>query len=228
MKPEAVMIFAAGFGTRMGALTADRPKPLIPVAGRPLLDHAVVLADDAGLRPVVNAHYRADMIRAHLSGRPDIALSDETDEILETGGGLRRALSFLGAGPVFTLNSDAVWKGPNPLKVLRSAWDPGRMEALLLLIPRPQAIGHTGAGDFIADADGRLRRGPGSVYSGAQILRTDRLAQESAAAFSLNPIWDAMARDGGLYGVPYPGQWCDVGRPEGIALAETMLGQADD
>ncbi|MEY3532096.1 MAG: hypothetical protein RI979_120, partial [Pseudomonadota bacterium] len=151
-----LMVFAAGFGTRMGALTAHRPKPLILVAGRPLIDHALDLADQAGAGPVVvNTHYLADQIARHLAGRP-VTLSHEADEILETGGGLRKALPQLGYGPVMTLNSDAVWTGQNPMSQLAAQWDPERMDALLLLLPVDKATGHKGTGDFLIGADGRI------------------------------------------------------------------------
>lgn len=229
MRPSSLMIFAAGFGTRMRPLTEDRPKPLIEVAGRPLLDHALVLADAAGIdRIAVNAHYRAEQIEAHMARRPDIAVSTERPEILDTGGGLRQALPLLGAGPVFTLNSDAVWTGPNPLDTLAAAWDPDRMDGLLLLIPRDRATGHQGRGDFLIDAGGRLTRGPGAVYSGAQIIAPGGLAAIPDRAFSLNVLWDRMLEGGRLFGVLHDGRWCDVGRPSGIAEAEALLaGQGD-
>lgn len=221
-QPRAAMIFAAGFGTRMGPLTRDRPKPLIPVAGRPLIDHALAIATAAAPRIVVNTHYHAAMIAAHLAGRP-VALSPEPDAILDTGGGLKAALPLLGPGPVFTLNSDAVWQGENPLSALAAAWDDSRMEGLLLLIDRDRAIGHAGPDDFRTDPQGRLSRGPGRVYSGAQIIRTDDLAMIEQPAFSLNLLWDRMIARGTLYGLGYTGQWCDVGRPESIPLAEALL-----
>jgi len=225
-KPDAVMIFAAGKGTRMGALTATRPKPLIEVAGRPLIDHALDLADTAGIgRQVANLHYLPDMLAAHLGAR-GVALSYETDRILETGGGLRRALPLLGPDPVFTLNADAVWTGPNPFEELAAAWDPARMDALLLLTPRDRATGHTGAGDFLLQPDGRLERGPGLVYVGAQIIRTDGLAAVEDEVFSVNLMWDAMAAAGRLYGTEHAGGWCDVGHPGGITAAEALLADA--
>jgi MurNAc alpha-1-phosphate uridylyltransferase len=221
-QPQAAMIFAAGFGTRMGALTRDRPKPLIPVAGRPLIDHALDLAKAAAPRIVVNTHYHAGMIAAHLAGHA-VALSPEREAILDTGGGLKAALPLLGPGPVFTLNSDAVWRGENPLFALAAAWDGSRMEGLLLLLDRDRAIGHARPGDFLTDPQGRLSRGPGRVYSGAQIIRTDDLAGIDAPAFSLNLLWDRMIARGTLFGLAYTGQWCDVGRPESIPLAEALL-----
>ncbi|MBL4916611.1 nucleotidyltransferase family protein [Szabonella alba] len=231
MTPDALMIFAAGFGTRMGALTADMPKPLITVAGRALLDHALDLADAAGPgRIVVNTHYRGDQIAAHLADRPAIALSHE-DVILETGGGLRKALPLLGAGPVFTLNSDAVWTGPNPLITLRGGWRAG-MGALLLLAPPDALRGHSGQGDFRMDAQGRISRCPkgeaGLVYLGAQILDPAGLQDFDETAFSLNRLWDRMIVQGRAFGILHPGGWCDVGRPEGIAEAEAMLRGAGD
>lgn len=223
-----LMIFAAGFGTRMGALTADRPKPLIPVAGRALIDHALALGDGAGVaRPVVNLHYRGQMIRDHLAGR-DVAFSDETAEILDTGGGLRAALPLLAPGLVLALNSDAVWTGPNPLSALATAFDPERMDALLLLIPRDRATGHLGAGDFAMAADGRLSRGRDHVYTGAQILDPAGLAEVPERVFSLNRLWDRAAARGRLYGLLHPGGWADVGHPDGIAAAEALLAGAGE
>lgn len=224
--PTALMLFAAGFGTRMGSLTEDRPKPLIEVAGRALLDHALDIAADAGVpRIVVNAHYKADQIEAHLAGR-DVAISREVPNILDTGGGLRAAMPRLGASPVFTMNSDAVWRGPNPLALLAEAWRDD-MDALLLCLPPAQAIGHVGKGDFTLDSDGRGARGHGLIYSGAQIIRTEALADMPDGAFSLNVVWDRMLADGRLYGISYPGKWCDVGHPGGITLAEDMLERRD-
>lgn len=220
------MLFAAGFGTRMGQLAAHRPKPLIPVAGRALIDHALELADAAGAGPrVVNLHYLGDQIADHLAGR-DVAHAWEPAGILETGGGLRAALPLLGSGPVMTLNTDAVWTGHNPLIQLSNTWDDATMDAVLLLLPASQARGHAGTGDFVMDVGGRLTRAkgaPGAVYLGAQILRTDSLAAMPEAAFSLNRVWDRMIDDGRAFGLIHQGGWCDVGSPAGIAEAEAML-----
>jgi N-acetyl-alpha-D-muramate 1-phosphate uridylyltransferase len=227
MTPQAIMIFAAGLGTRMGALTKDQPKPMILVAGRALIDHALDLTNAiAPLTRVVNTHYRGAMVKAHLADQ-DVQFSDEPELLLETGGGLRKALPILGQSPVFTLNSDAIWRGPNPLLTLATAWDPTRMEALLLLVPPDRALGHTGKGDFLLGADNRLTRGPGLIYPGAQIIRTEGLADIPQQVFSLNLLWDQMATRGALFGIPYDGQWCDVGRPESIPLAEALLNSAD-
>ncbi|SEQ86512.1 MobA-like NTP transferase domain-containing protein [Thalassovita taeanensis] len=218
------MLFAAGFGTRMGALTAEQPKPMIPVAGKPLIDHALGLVDDyAPARAVVNLHYKPKALINHLAGR-NVDLSLEEPEILETGGGLRAALPKLGTGPVFTMNTDAVWLGPNPLRLLEDAWNPEVMDALLICIPRENAVGHAGTGDFLSDPHGRLTRGPGQVYGGVQILKTDELSKIKDTTFSLNLLWNRMLDEGRLFGLSYPGNWCDVGRPEGIALAEKMIG----
>lgn len=223
------MIFAAGLGTRMGALTRDRPKPLIEVAGRPLLAHALDLTRGAGVaRTVVNLHAHPGQMRDWLAREaPEAALSEEP-ALLETGGGLRAALPALGPGPVFTLNADMVWTGPNPLETLARAWEPGKMSALLCLVPREAATGHTGPGDFFRAADGRLTRRGGAaeapfVYAGAQILDPARLGEIEGEIFSLNRLWDLLLAEGRVFGAVHPGGWVDVGRPEGIALAEAEL-----
>lgn len=221
-----LMLFAAGLGTRMGQLTATRPKPLIPVAGKPLIDHALALAEAADInRIVANSHYLPEQIEAHLAPR-GIAVSRETPRILETGGGLRQALPLLGDDPVLTLNTDAVWTGRNPLRQLIDAWDGARMDGLLLLLPVAKATGHTGTGDFVMEADGRLARAfgrSGPVYLGAQIVKTAGLAGIAEEVFSLNLLWDRMISEGRLFGLVHDGGWCDVGRPEGIAMAENLL-----
>jgi len=221
------MIFAAGFGTRMGPLTADRPKPLLRVGGRALLDHAVAPLMQAGVKTIaVNAHYKAEMIADHLQGTPGAHLIREDGEILETGGGLRNALPVLGTGPVFTMNSDAVWTDQNPAQELLNVWQPQQMGALLLLVPKDRATGYQGDGDFGLSDDGMLRRGGPFVYTGAQILHTDGLHDISDTAFSLNRLWDDMLATGRLFGTVHSGGWCDVGRPEGIDLANAMLAKA--
>ncbi len=218
----SMLLFAAGLGTRMGELVADRPKPLITVAGRTLIDHALDQADTPGIgAKVVNVHYRAKMVRDYLAGR-DIAFSDETAGLLETGGGLRHALPLLGANPVVTMNTDAVWQGPNPVRTVLDAWR-DKMEALLLMVPKARVSGHLGKGDFRLDAAGRLHRAPDAIYTGVQIIRTETLAEIAEKAFSMNVVWDQMAARGGLFGVTYAGRWCDVGQPSSIPLAEAML-----
>lgn len=225
--PDAALFFAAGFGTRMGALTRACPKPLIRIGRTTLLDHALQLGRRHGLgRMVVNTHYLAGQIAGHLADS-DVLISDEQPEILETGGGLRKARPLLGPGPVFTMNTDAAWSGPNPFDLLAGAWDPSGMDALLLLVPPGRALGHGGAGDFLLDPSGRIERGAGLIYTGAQILRPDGLDQIKESRFSLNRLWDRMLASGRVHGVVYPGRWCDVGRPDSISLAETLL-EADD
>ena len=220
------MIFAAGFGTRMKHLTQDRPKPLVSVDGRPLIDHALDLAKDAECGPVaVNLHYLADQLELHLTGT-GVTTITESPEILDTGGGLRNALPVFGDGPVMTLNPDAIWDGPNPLDLLRAAWRPDEMDALLICVPIAQTVGRMGAGDFDLNADDQISRGTHFVYGGAQIVKTDGLHDIPDASFSLNKLWNEIAQNGRLFGLRYPGRWCDVGTPEGVSLAEDMLRDA--
>ncbi|MEM9583856.1 MAG: nucleotidyltransferase family protein [Pseudomonadota bacterium] len=218
-----ILIFGAGFGTRMAPLTDTAPKPLIPVAGQALVDHAIALATEAELQVHVNAHYLADQMEQHLNGRARVHV--EHPDILDTGGGLKAALPKMTGDPVATLNSDAVWKGPNPMTLLRQAWRP-EMDALLLLIPIEQTVGYHRSGNFARDDDGNLRRSQsGEVYTGAQLIRKDPVLDHHDAVFSLNKIWDQLLGKGTLFGVSYPGQWADVGTPAGISEAEAMLGQ---
>lgn len=230
-KPEALMIFAAGFGTRMGALTEDRPKPLIKVAGRHLIDHALDIAEQAGAAPiVVNLHYKGDMLARYLADR-NVLISWEKDEILETGGGLRNALPLLSDDPVLTLNSDAVWTGRNPLAELQAGWSNSAMDALLLLAPIDAVRGHSGRPDFSLDGKGRIYRylegrDPGFVYLGAQIIRTSGLLPIDARVFSMWRLWGPMIEEGRAYGLIHQGGWCDVGHPSGISEAEKMLDEA--
>ena len=218
-----VMIFAAGFGTRMGPLTRDLPKPMIEVSGRPLIDHTLDLAEALPAEPIViNLHYKPEPLAAHVKHRP-VRLLIEKPDILDTGGGLRNALPVLGKDQVMTLNSDAVWSGPNPLALLADAWKPERMDGLLMCVPLARTTGYKGAGDFSADAEGRISRGAGLVYGGAQIIKTDRLHEIGEEVFSLNKLWNLLLAENRLYAVQYPGQWCDVGHPGGIALAEKLL-----
>lgn len=216
------MFFAAGLGTRMGALTQNQPKPLIKVAGKALIDHAIDIAAEAGANPmIVNLHYRPEMIRDHLAQR-DVLFSDESDMLLETGGGLRKAIPLLQGNPTLTMNTDAVWNGPNPVRHIMDAWRP-QMEALLLVVEKPNVVGHLGKGDFRVGADGQLHRAPDTIYTGVQIIRTDVLAEIKETAFSMNVAWDIISKRGGLFGTIYSGQWCDVGQPSSIPLAEAML-----
>lgn len=223
-RPTSILLFAAGFGTRMAPLTDTQPKPLIEVAGQPLLDHALQFCDR--LRVVINTHYLGHQIHDYVAQRETL-ISHESKAPLETGGGLKQALPLLGSDPVFTMNTDAVWKGHNPITELMNAWGPS-MDALLLMIPKDRAVGHTGSGDFDMSNDGRLARGTQYIYSGVQIIRTDRLAEIEEETFTMWSLWGGMLAHGTMFGLPYSGRWCDVGRPESIPLAETMLKDRED
>jgi MurNAc alpha-1-phosphate uridylyltransferase len=217
------MLFAAGFGTRMKHLTAHQPKPLVHVAGRPLIDHALDYAYAIEPKTILaNLHYLPHMLEAHLANT-NVRTITESPDILETGGGLRNALPILGNGPVVTMNTDAIWSGSNPVKLALEAWQPDTMDALLVCIPVDKTVGYNGTGDFSISPDGQIKRGHDVVYGGVQIIKTDRLAAIPEKAFSLNVIWDQMLADDRLFGLPYPGRWCDVGHPGGITQAEELL-----
>jgi MurNAc alpha-1-phosphate uridylyltransferase len=229
MTTPAAMIFAAGFGTRMGALTRATPKPLLKVGGQTLLDLTLDRARRAGAAQiVVNTHYHADQIARHLDGMADVSVSHEPD-ILETGGGLRAALPLLGGGPVMTLNADAVFPAKaDPLARLLAAWQSEQMGALLLLTRREVALGHTGPGDFFMDETGRLtRRGSAAeapyVYTGCQIMHPAPLRSVTETAFSLNLVWNDLLAEGRLLGVVHDGPWVDAGSPDGLSLAERIM-----
>ena len=216
-----ILLFAAGKGTRMAPLTDNLPKPLIHVAGKTLLDHAYDFAKEAGCGPVViNTHYLGHMIRDHVAGR-DVVISDESALLRETGGGLRFALPLLGQDVVVTMNTDAVWHGPNPVAQLLAAWRP-EMEALLLTVPKDRVIGHPGAGDFALTTSGKLRWGRDLIYTGVQMLRTERFAAMTQEVFSMHPVWEALIADNAMDAAIYDGSWCDVGQPSSIPLAEAM------
>jgi MurNAc alpha-1-phosphate uridylyltransferase len=159
MHPKSAMIFAAGFGTRMGDLTQTSPKPLVPVLGKPMIDHSLKMLMDAGLTSVfVNIHYFADQMEDHLSSCPSVTTIYEHPNILETGGGLKNALPAINDSPVVTLNCDAIWFGDNPILQLMKAWKPDAMDGLLMLLERPSAYGHKGSGDFYLAQDARLEK----------------------------------------------------------------------
>jgi len=222
------MLFAAGFGTRMQHLTKTRPKPLVEVSGRPLIDYALDQVRDFGAERVLcNLHYLPEALEAHLAGS-GILFSREEPEILDTGGGLKAALPLLNRDIVFTMNTDAVWRGPNALTYLSDAWNPEQMDALLLCVSQDKAVGHSGQGDFVIDDKGRATRGQGAIYTGLQIIKTSLVEDVPDTVFSLNVIWDRLIASGRLCAVTYPGQWCDVGSPAGVALAEAFLEQCVD
>lgn len=232
MTPDTLMIFAAGHGTRMRPLTDHLPKPLIEVGGIAMIDRVLSQADAAGIRRiVVNTHYLGGLLASHLADRPDIAISREDRHALETGGGLKRALPLTGPDPLFTINPDAIWTGCNPLRQLAEIWNPGHMDALLLLLPVDQALGHAGGPDFALDSAHRIRRhdrGAGFVYTGVQILKTEGLATIEDDIFSLNVLWNRMIADGRLFGAVHQGGWAAVGTPDALPVAETLLREARD
>ncbi|MEQ8327643.1 MAG: nucleotidyltransferase family protein, partial [Parvibaculum sp.] len=196
------MVMAAGKGTRMRPLTDTMPKPLVPFAGKPLIDHVLDRLEEAGIEEaVVNVHHFADMLEAHLAARksPRIVISDERAELLDTGGGTKKALPLLGEEPILTFNSDSVWAeelGSN-LAELIAAWDPERMDALLMIAEAARTIGYVGRGDFTMDASGLLsRRGPSTtapfMFAGVQIVKPALFADGPAGPFSTNLVWDRL------------------------------------
>ncbi len=223
------MIFAAGRGSRLGALCRDRPKPLIPLGGRTMLERVLDLVAEAEIpRIAVNTHYLGDQIATLLAPRPDISVIPESPIALETGGGMKNALPVLGLDPVFTLNPDALWGGPNPLVALKRAWHPGKMGALLMLVPLARATAHKGRGDFSLYPDGRLQRHHGEpaaayVNTGAQIIWPEISQFIDKERFSMNVLWDILIEERRLFGIIHPGTWVDTGTPEGIAAAERIL-----
>lgn len=230
--PTTAMVLAAGLGTRMRPLTDDRPKALVEVGGRALIDHVLDRLADAGVeRAVVNVHWFADRLEAHLQGRtrPTIAISDERLQLLETGGGLKTARPLLGDDPVFVANIDSVWidRG-DALGDLARLWDPQRMDAALLLARREGSIGFEGDGDvFLAD-DGRLTfRGEAPsapfAYMGVHITRPDYADTGPAGPFSLSPLWRKSAEAGRLFGCVLEGDWMHVGDPGARDEAEARL-----
>jgi MurNAc alpha-1-phosphate uridylyltransferase len=227
------MVLAAGLGERMRPLTDRVPKPLVPVAGKPLIDHVLDRLAAAGVgRAVVNVHYLADMIERHLKSRtkPHIVISDERDKLLNTGGGVVKALAAIGREPFFHVNSDTIWiDGVKPnLERLAEASDPATMDALLLLAPVSTSIGYPGRGDFTMAPDGRLtRRGERDiapfVYAGAAILRPELFKDAPDGAFSLTTLFQRAEAEGRLHGLRLEGVWMHVGTPEAIKDAEAAI-----
>lgn len=230
MMPKSAMILAAGLGLRMRPLTLSLPKPMIPVAGRTMLDRVFDHLDAAGVgRKVVNTHWLGGKIHRHLAGRRDVAFSDE-EELLETGGGVLKALPLLGAGPFFVCNADIVWTdGPAAaLDRLAEAWDDARMDALLLLQRTATAFGYEGVGDFFLDAEGKAARrrqnqvSP-TLFSGVQILHPRLFSEAEPGKFSLNRLYDRAEADGRLFGVVHDGGWYHIGTPDALAEAERRI-----
>ncbi len=230
---DVAMVLAAGMGKRMRPLTASRPKPLVRVAGKPLIDHCLDKLDEAGVaRAVVNVHYLADQMVAHLGHRstPAITVSDETDALLETGGGLVRAMPLIDADTFFCLNSDNIWlDGPrNAFAALSAAWDDDKMDALMLLVGHAQAFNYEGRGDFHLDQLGKIsRRRPGRVapfiFSGIQIVSKRLMRDAPEGAFSTGVLWNRAIDEGRLYGISHTGLWFEVGAPGMIAPTEAAL-----
>jgi MurNAc alpha-1-phosphate uridylyltransferase len=230
---DRAMVLAAGLGTRMRPLTDTLPKPLVKVAGKALIDHVLDRLGDAGVaQAVVNVHHKADQIEAHLKDRtrPHIVISDERVELLDTGGGVVKALPHLGHAPFFHMNSDTLWieaVTPN-LKRLAAQFDAARMDILLSLASTTSSIGYEGRGDFTMTPDGRLSRRPERevapfVYAGAAVLHPAIFVNAPQGAFSLNQLFDRAAGAGRLYGSRLEGTWMHVGTPEAIKTAEGAI-----
>lgn len=231
---DTAMVMAAGLGKRMRPLTASQPKPLVRVAGRALIDHALDRMVYAGVtRAVVNVHYLADALEAHLRSRsaPSIAISDEREQLLETGGGMMKAQAAgLLPDPFFCVNADSIWlDGPrNAFIDLSAHWDADRMDALLLLVPHARARNFAGAGDFYMDPVGRLKRKlPGRVapyiYTGIQLVSHRLLHDAPTGAFSTNILWDRAIEEERLFGSVFTGEWLEVGEPAHVAASEGYL-----
>ena len=232
--PRTAMVMAAGLGKRMRPLTATRPKPLIEVAGKPLIDHVLDRLRAAGVEEVVvNVHYLPDALEAHLAARSGglkVTISDERKLLLETGGGLVQAAPMIAEDTFLVINSDNYWiDGPaDSLRLLASHWDEEKMDALLLLIPHARASNNNGVGDFHMDALGRLRRrAPGRVapfvFTGIQIVSKRLLRDAPEGAFSTNIFWDRAIEEGRCFGAVHQGLWFDVGSPPAIAATEAAL-----
>ncbi|MFN4114626.1 MAG: nucleotidyltransferase family protein [Sphingomonadaceae bacterium] len=229
---DTAMVMAAGLGKRMRPLTATQPKPMVRVAGKPLIDHALDRLSEAGVsKAVVNVHYLADALEAHLAARcsPQVIISDERADLLETGGGMVRALPHL-PDPFFCLNADNIWlDGPkSAFHDLSRRWNPAVMDALLLVVPHARALNFRGEGDFTMDPLGRLtRRRPGRVapfiYTGIQLVAHHLLRDAPAGKFSTNVLWDRAAAEGRLFGASFTGLWFEVGTPQSIRPTEEAL-----
>ena len=231
---DTAMVMAAGLGKRMRPLTAAQPKPLVRVAGRALIDHALDRMADPGIaRAVVNVHYLADALEAHVSARevPAVTISDEREALLETGGGMAKAQTAgLLPDPFFCVNADSIWlDGPrNAFADLSSHWDPARMDALLLVVPHARARNFAGAGDFYMDPAGRLMRKQAGriapyIYTGIQLVSHRLLREPPEGAFSTNILWNRAIEEGRLFGTVFTGEWLEVGEPAHVAATEGHL-----
>lgn len=235
-RPTTAFVLAAGLGTRMRPLTDTLPKPLVPLAGRPMLDHVLDRLAAAGVtRAVVNVHYRADQIERHLAKRttPAIVMSDERDRLLETGGGAVRALPLLGTAPFIIHNSDSVWleRGAGNIRRLIDTWNAARMDSIMLLAPVATSLGYDGRGDFHLNDDGTLRRRAGNtdapyVFAGVSILHSCMLNGEAERPFSLNRVWDRALAANRLFGIVLDGVWMHVGTPDALAAANAAIARS--
>jgi len=232
-RPTTAMVLAAGLGTRMRPLTDDRPKALVEVGGRALIDHVLDRLVVAGVsRAVVNVHWFAERLEAHLAGRSDleIVISDERAELLETGGGLKKARALVGDDPIWVANIDSVWMDRgDALGDLARAWNPERMDAALLLAAPGGAIGWPGRGDGFLEDDGRFRfRGEAPeaplAYMGVHITKPQIVDDGPEGPFSLSPIWRRLADQGRLFATVMDGDWMHVGDPEAVRAADARLG----
>ena len=232
---DTAMVLAAGMGKRMRPLTATQPKPMVRVAGKPLIDHTLDRLAEAGIaKAVVNVHYLPDSLEAHVLERaqPQVTISDERDALLETGGGLVRAQELL-PDPFFCLNSDNIWlDGPRDCFAdLSQAWDADRMDALLLLVPHKGAHNFRGLGDFHLDGEGRVsrradRRVAPFVFTGIQLIAKRLLRDAPEGKFSTNVLWSRAIEEGRLFGTAFTGQWFEVGTPDAIKPTEAALREA--
>lgn len=233
IRPKRAMILAAGLGKRMRPVTVTTPKPLIEIAGRSLIDRALDRLERAGVeKAVVNVHYLGQLVRVHVGRRssPEIVISDESERLLDTGGGIAKALPELGSEPFYLLNSDSFWlEGARPnLEWLANAWRDEAMDALLMLASTARAIGYSGRGDFQMDPAGRLTRRPERevvpfAYAGAAVLHPRLFAGRKVEPFSLNALFDQALDAGRLFGMRMDGLWLHVGTPEAIAEAEHSI-----
>jgi N-acetyl-alpha-D-muramate 1-phosphate uridylyltransferase len=231
--PKTAMVFAAGLGMRMRPITETLPKPLITIRGRTLIDHCLDRLAESGVeRAIVNVHWLADQIEAHLAKRrtPKIVISDERSKLLDQGGGIKRALPLIGDDPFLICNTDAFWiEGPRSnIARLARTFDSDAMDILLLAGAGAGAVGVDWPGDFAMTHDGRLaprepRRVAPFVYAGVGIVKPQLFASEIAEVFRLAPFFHAAAAAGRLYGVRLDGLWVHVGRPESIAEAEMAI-----
>ena len=230
---EAAMVLAAGLGTRLRPLTEKMPKPLVPVAGKPLIDHVLDRLTEAGLgRAVVNVHHLADQLTAHLASRtnPRIVISDEREHLLDSGGGVLKALPQLGPGPFLIHNCDSIWTEGEASNLTRLArcWDETIMDCLLLLAPAATSLGYQGRGDFAIETSGQLRRRGGAesapfAFTGVSLAHPRLFDGAPSGSFSLNRPWDAAIARGRAFGIVLEGQWMHVGDPAAVTAADGWI-----